>query len=394
MKKLLSIFLLLLIFPIYIKAEETTENKSETPGLNLAENAKSAIMIEASTGEVLFEKNVHERLHPASMTKIMTMLLVIESIEKGAFDWDDIVTVSANASGMGGSQILLETGEKMSVRDLFKGVAVASGNDASVALAEKVAGTEELFVQMMNKRAKELGLKNTNFKNSHGLDAANHYSSAYDMAILARELVKHEVVLQYTSIYEEYLRANTDRKVWLVNTNKLVRFYDGVDGLKTGFTQEARYCLTATAMKNGMRIITVVMGEPDSKTRNAETSAMLDYAFAQYEVENLLSKNNPIDKVKIYKGKDKEVEIIPVEDVSILHKKLEEKKNAIYEIKLNKIKAPIKAGDVVGKLIVKENENITREVDITVKKDIAKANIIELYWRYLTDILKGDISLK
>lgn len=389
MKKILSIFLLLILFPIYIKAEE----EQEAPSLNLAESAKSGIMIEASTGEILFEKNSHERLHPASMTKIMTMLLVIESINKGVFDWDDIVTVSANASGMGGSQILLETGEKMSVRDLFKGVAIASGNDASVALAEKVAGTEELFVNMMNERAKELGLENTNFKNSHGLDAANHYSSSYDMAVMAKELVKYDEVLQYTSIYEEYLRADTDRKVWLVNTNKLVRFYDGVDGLKTGFTSEAGYCLTATAKKNNMRIITVVMGEPDSKTRNAEISEMLDYAFAQYEIENLLSKDSILDKVEIYKGKEREIEIVPVDDVSILHKKLDNKKNATYEIKMDKVKAPIKIGDVVGKLIIKEDENITREVDITVNKNVSKANIVELYWRYLTDILKGNISL-
>ena len=182
----------------------------------------------------------------------------------------------------------------MSVRDLFKGVAIASGNDAIVALAEKIAGTEDLFVSMMNKRAKELGLKNTNFKNSHGLDEANHYSTAYDMAMMAKELVKHEKVLEFTSIYEDYLRADTDEKVWLVNTNKLVRFYDGVDGLKTGSTNNAGYCLTATAKRNNMRVIAVVMGEPDSKTRNSEVTEMLDYAFAQYEIEQLLSKNSII----------------------------------------------------------------------------------------------------
>ncbi|MFA5603993.1 MAG: serine hydrolase [Bacilli bacterium] len=215
MKKLLTtlIIVILLCFPLnVVKAED----------VGLAKSAKSAILIEASTGEVIFEKNPHEKLVPASMTKMMTMLLIIESIEANAIKWDDLVTVSENASGMGGSQILLETGEKMSVRDLFKGIAVASGNDASVALAEQIYGTEANFVSKMNNRAKELGLKNTNFKNVHGLDAANHYSSAYDMAVIAKELVKHEEVLKYTSIYEAYLRINSPRKIWLVNTNKVV----------------------------------------------------------------------------------------------------------------------------------------------------------------------------
>ena len=190
--------------------------------LKLAENAKSAILIEASTGQVLFEKNADERLVPASMTKMMSMLIIIEAIERGDLKWNQEIQVSENASGMGGSQILLETGEKMTVRDLFKGVAVASGNDAVVALSEAVAGTEDAFVLKMNERARELGLKNTNFKNPHGLDTANHYSSARDMALIAKELVKHKKVLEFTSIYEDYLRENTDRKIWLVNTNKVV----------------------------------------------------------------------------------------------------------------------------------------------------------------------------
>lgn len=215
MKRLLTtlIIVIMLCFPLNIvKAED----------VGLAKSAKSAILIEASTGEVIFEKNPHEKLVPASMTKMMTMLLIMESIEANVIRWDDLVTVSENASGMGGSQILLETGEKMSVKDLFKGIAIASGNDASVALAEQIYGTEANFVSKMNNRAKELGLKNTNFKNVHGLDAANHYSSAYDMAVIAKELVKHEEVLKYTSIYEDYLRINSSRKIWLVNTNKVV----------------------------------------------------------------------------------------------------------------------------------------------------------------------------
>ncbi len=213
MKKISLLIISFALFLTYsVKADE----------LKLAENAKSAILIEASTGEILFEKNSDERLVPASMTKMMSMLLIIENIENGVLKWNQMITVSENASSMGGSQILLETGEKMSVKDLFKGVTIASGNDAVVALAEAISGSEELFVDMMNKRAKELGLKNTNFKTPHGLDTANHYSSARDMSLIAKELVKHKKVLEFTSIYEDYLRENTDKKIWLVNTNKVV----------------------------------------------------------------------------------------------------------------------------------------------------------------------------
>ena len=212
MKKILILLMINFLFIPVVSAED----------LKLAENAKSAILIEASTGEILFEKNADERLVPASMTKMMSMLVIIEAIENDDLKWNQEIQVSENASSMDGSQILLETGEKMSVRDLFKGVAIASGNDAVVALAEAVAGTEDAFVQKMNDKAKELGLKNTNFKNPHGLDTANHYSSARDMSLIAKELVKHEKVLEFTSVYEDYLRENTDRKIWLVNTNKVV----------------------------------------------------------------------------------------------------------------------------------------------------------------------------
>lgn len=385
MKKVLCFVLIcLMCIPMNnVKAEE----------LKLAENAKSAILLEPTTGEIIFEKNSHEKLHPASMTKMMSMLLIVEAIEDGVIKWDDVVTVSENAAGMGGSQILLEVGEQMTVDDLFKGIAVASGNDAVVALAEKIGGSEAIFVDMMNERAKELGLTDTNFKNPHGLDDENHYSSAYDMAMIAKELVKHDKVLEYTSIYEDYLRENTDRKIWLVNTNKLVRFYDGVDGLKTGYTASAGYCLTATAKKNNSRFIAVAMGEPDSKTRNAEISEMLDYAFAQYEVEILLNTDSVIGTKEVEKGKKKYVDLVPLEQVGFLNKKGTNKKNASYEVVADNLKAPLKIGDVVGKLIIKEDESVIREVHVTVSEDIEKANILELYFRHLTDILKGDVNL-
>ena len=383
MKKFCCLFLTIFTFCfcINVKAED----------LSLASNAKSAILLEASTGEVIFEKNSHEKLHPASMTKMMSMLLILENIEKGVINWDDIVTVSSNASSMGGSQILLETNEQMSVSDLFKGIAVASGNDAVVAMAEKIAGTEEEFVNMMNKRANELGLTDTNFKNCHGLDDANHYSSAADMAKIALELVKHDKLFEYTSIYEDYLREGTDRKFWLVNTNKLVRFYSGADGLKTGYTGEAGFCLTATAKRNGMRIIAVVMGEPDSKTRTSDVSSMLDYAFAQYETETFLSTESVLDTININKGKKEFVNIVPKENITILNKKTDNKKNATYNLEMYDMKLPLKKGDIVGKLSVYVDDNLYRDIDVTVSDDIEKADILTLYGRYLKKIFTGDI---
>lgn len=359
---------------------------------DLAPNAKSAVLIEASTGKIIYEKNSHEKLAPASMTKMMSMLVIVESIEKGVIGWDDMVTASENASKMGGSQILLETGEQMSVSDLFKGVAVASGNDAVVALAEAIAGTEDEFVNMMNQRAKELGLTDTVFKNPHGLDDANHYSSAYDMMLIAKELVKHEKVLEYTSIYEDYLRKGTSKELWLVNTNKLTRFYPGVDGLKTGFTDTAGYCLTATAKKNGMRLIAVVMGEADSKVRNAEVTSMLDYGFAQYKVIELLNKSTIISKIEIEKGKTKEVELVPLENATIVTRKTEQIGNITYDLHMDSVKAPIQAGTKVGTLDILENGNKISQIDVTVKENIKKANFFDLFLRYFGDMLGGAIQ--
>ena len=301
MKKILILLLLLISIPL-VKAEETED---------LAPNAKSAIMIEASTGEILFQKNKDEKLAPASMTKMMSMLLIMEEIENGNLKWNEMITTSEKASSMGGSQIFLKVGEKMTVEDLLKGVAIASGNDAVVALAERVSGSEEQFVKRMNIRAKDLGLKNTNFINATGLTADNHYSSAYDMSLIAKELVKHEKILEFTSTYEDYLRKDTKSPFWLVNTNRLVRFKEGVDGLKTGFTDEAGYCLTATMKKDNMRLITVVMKEENTSKRSADTTKMLDYGFNIYMVQTILDEKTTIEKKKVELGKTLTKEIVP-----------------------------------------------------------------------------------
>ena len=385
MKKLiLSITLFFSAFPMLVFAlnDPATDN--------LATNAKSALIMEASTGKIVFEKNIHERYAPASMTKMMSLLLIMENIEEGKLSLDEEITTSAHASSMGGSQIFLQVGEKMSVRDLIRGIAIASGNDATVALAEKIGGTEEGFVKMMNDKAKALGLKNTNFKNAVGLDEENHYSSAYDMAVIASNLVKHEKILEYTGTYEGYLREGTDRKFWLVNTNKLVRFYQGVDGLKTGYTNEAGYCLTATAKKDNMRLITVVMGYPTANQRNSETSAMLDYGFNSYYIENLISTKTSLGKIELLKGDIQNVDIIPLESVNILNKKTDSKRNVDYRIETYKVEAPIKVGDVVGKLKVIENDKVINEIDLTVSENVKKANLFKLYYRYLEMILTGS----
>ena len=381
MKKLLILIFLFILIPV-VKAEETED---------LAPNAKSAIMIEASTGEILFQKNANEKLAPASMTKMMSMLLIMEEIEKGNLKYDEEITASENASSMGGSQIFLQAGEKMTVTEMLKGIAIASGNDATVAMAERIAGSEEAFVKKMNSRAKELGLKNTNFVTSTGLDADNHYSSAYDMALIAKELVKHEKILEFTGTYEEYLRKNSKNPFWLVNTNKLVRFYQGVDGLKTGFTNIAGYCLTATAKKDNMRLITVVMNEPDSAKRSSDTSKMLDYGFNVYMVKNIIDENTTLSKVKVELGEKLTTDIVSKETITILSKKSDKERNITYETQIDKIVAPIKKGDIVGKINILEDGKVIFTIDATIKENIDKANIFTIFLRNLKEIIKGSL---
>lgn len=377
MKKILILIFLLILIPV-VKAEEIED---------LAPNAKSAIMIEASTGEILFQKNAYEKLPPASMTKMMSILLILEEIEKGNLKWDDEIVASETAASMGGSQIFLEAGEKMTVTELLKGISIASGNDATVAMAEKIAGTEEAFVKRMNERAKGLGLKNTHFVNSTGLDIDNHYSSAYDMSLIAKELVKHEKILEFTGTYEEYLRKDSDNPFWLVNTNRLVRFYKGVDGLKTGYTSSAGYCLTATAKREDMRLITVVMNEPDTSKRSSDTTKMLDYGYNVYTVENIIDNSTTIDKKKVELGKKEEVDIISKETITILSKKSDKDRNIVYKANIDKIVAPVKKGDKVGTIDILEDNKVISTIEATVKEDINKASIFTILYRNIKNIV-------
>ena len=374
MKKIIFILISLFSF-IFIKNVSAVE---------MDISAKSAILVDFNTGKVLYSKNENEPLAMASMTKVMSMLLIMEKIDDGSLKYDDIVEISTESSSMGGSQIFLNPGDKYKVIDLLKGVAMASANDAVVALAEKTYGSKEHFIEAMNKKAESLGLKNTHFVNVHGLDEEGHYSSAYDMSVMARELLKHEKILDFTRVYEEYLTKPDGSQIWLVNTNKLVRFYDGVDGLKTGFTQNAGYCLTATGKKNNLRLISVVMGEESIEKRSSDTVKLLNYGFNTFKVNLIKHKSEILGKVNVQKGKKENVDVVLVNDLIELLNASDKPSNYKFKILVDKITAPVKKGDVIGKVkVLNDNGILISEVDITVNENVLKANLWDLFKRNL-----------
>ena len=348
MKKI-CIFLLLLGFlflPRYVYAEE------------LIPNAKSGLLMEESTGKIIFEKAKDEKVPIASMTKMVAQIIILENIEKGKIHWDDIVKVSKNASDFGGSQIYLSANEKMSVKDLFKGISMASANDATVAMAEYISGSEDKFVKEMNKKIKSLGLKNTVFKNSTGLDAEGHFSTASDMATIARELLTHEDILKFSSVYEDYLRVNTPNKFWLVNTNRLVRLYPGADGLKTGHTDNAGYCLAATAKKDGMRLIAIVLGEDTAKVRNEETTKLLDYGFNTKKVQKVKTKEEVLSTIPVEKADKSKINVYSKYDINLLQDKGIDKIKYKIDLDINNLKLHLFKDSVVGKVKVLNKKDI------------------------------------
>ncbi|GGB51456.1 D-alanyl-D-alanine carboxypeptidase family protein [Fictibacillus barbaricus] len=364
---------------------------AEKEKMKLAEQSQSAILMEQDSGSVLFEKNSHEKLPPASMTKIMTLILIMEAIDKGKISWNDKIRVSDYAASMGGSQIFLEPGEEMRVEDMVKGIAIGSANDASVAMAEHIAGTAESFVNMMNNKAKKLGLNDTFFKNPTGLPAAGHYTSAHDMAIMGKELLKHEEVTKFTGLYEDYLREETDKKFWLVNTNRLVKFYPGVDGLKTGFTNEAKYCLTATANKNGMRVIAVVMGAPSPKDRNAQVTSMLDYAFTQFSTKKLYDRHEIVKEVKVQKAEKSKLPVVTSENISLLLKKGETAKKVKTEVNVDKdLKLPVKKGQQIGFLKIYSGDKLITESPVLASETVKKASWWKLFKRTAGQMSKSS----
>lgn len=338
--------------------------------------AKSAVLMEQSTGRVLFEQNAHEKLPPASVTKVMTMLLTMEAIDGGNLTYDTIVTASERAKSMGGSTIFLDTNEQMSVNDLLKGIAVASGNDACVAMAEHIAGSEQGFVDMMNNRASELGMNDTSFKNTNGLDADGHLTSAYDIALMSRELLKHEDILKYTGIWMDSLR---DGKFGLANTNRLIRFYSGANGLKTGSTSKAGFCISATAKRDGMQLIGVIMGSETSDKRFASAKLLLDYGFANYMIADPSENAEITDEVPVKHGMAQSVkaEIVPGGKILIEKNK---KKDIKSEYVLNDfVEAPVKKGDIIGKITFKCGDETVWESDLAASEDVPRKTLFAVF---------------
>ena len=365
MKKVICFFICVcfMIQSVVVFAEGNTD---------LGLNAKSAILMEESTGNILYESNPDERLPIASVTKVMTMLLIMEAVDSGKISLDDMVTVSENAMSYGGSTMFLETGEQLTVNDMLKGIAVASANDGCVAMAEHLAGSESAFVDMMNEKAKGLGMENTHFMNTNGLDEDDHYSSARDVAIMSRELMKHETIFNYTSIWMDTLRGG---KFQLANTNKLIRFYDGANGLKTGSTSKALCCLSAAAKRNDMQLIAVVLGAPTSAERFASAKSLLDYGFANYAVNTQITAGDEVQKIAVEKGVDKEVGVVAGDSCSTLVKKGQED-NITKEIKIDEtITAPIEAGQKIGTMTISRDGEVIADIDLNALSAVEKKGI-------------------
>lgn len=370
------------------KAPEATEEKNGSDA-DLAKNAKAAYLMEYTSGKVIYAKNENEKLYPASMTKMMGLLLIYEALHDGKLKWDDVVTTSEHAASMGGSQVFLEVNEQMSVKDMIKSICIASANDAMVAMAEKIGGTHEHFVQLMNDKAEQLQLKNTHFVNATGLHDPKHYTSAHDMGVIAQALIKEggKELLDITSTYDAYIRENSDNKFWLVNTNKLIKQYPGVDGLKTGFTQEAMSCITVTAQKDSLRLISVVMGEPSSKQRNAEIKTMLDYGFSQFEQGLLYPAGTIMETKKMDNGKPDSVNLITMQDIRYVYEKGTQPKEANRKVEITKPNLPYMRGEVVGKVTITMDDGFVIESDLSVESDIQPLEYIDLFIKSFTDFL-------
>lgn len=388
-KGLISFICLQLSVMLLLPAIYAAETKVQP--VDLTPNAQSAVLMDADTGTVIVEKNKDAKLPPASITKIMTMLLIMEAIDKGSIKMDEKVSVSEYAASMGGSQIFLEPGEQMTVQEMLKGIAMASGNDASVAMAEKIAGSEENFVAMMNERAAQLGMKNTHFSNCNGLPVANHYTTANDIAVMSRELLKHEGITNFTGAYQDYLRKDSPKPFWLVNTNKLVRFYSGADGLKTGYTSEAKFCLSATAKRDNLRVVAVVLGEPNTKTRNAEVSKLFDYAFAQYMNYPLFKTGDSLGNFTINKGQVSTVPLVAKQNYSILMKKGTDTANIRHELQLDpSLRAPVSLGQPIGKIMVYNGDNVLAEYPLESPLAVDKASWWKLFKRTTSQLFTTD----
>lgn len=381
MKKLLSVFL----SALFVLSLLSVTAFAEAPQMELS--AKSAVLIEPTTGKILFEQASHDRLPPASVTKIMTMLLVMEALDNGQCKLDDMVRTSALAASMGGSQVFLEENEEMSVNDMLKAVAVASGNDAAVALAEFIGGSHENFVAKMNERAKQLGMNDTTFINCNGLDDPNHLTSANDIALMSCELIKHPKIFDYTTIWMDSLRGG---QFGLVNTNKMIRFYSGATGLKTGSTSVAGFCVSASAKRDDMNLIAVIMGAPSSKERFADATKLLDYGFANYAISKSLVSDEELPDIKVEKGAQNAVDIGMSQDFNML---LEKTKISNIEKKITlpeSVSAPVKENDKVGEVeFFIDGESIGKS-DIVAKSAVKGLGPVGMFAKLSGYMLYGE----
>ena len=364
-KKLLIFLLIISLLPI--TNLQAIEN-------DITPNASGAILIDADSKQILYDKNADKKLFPASTTKIMTMIIMFEAINNKKISFDDQVTTSKYAASMGGSQVYLEEGENMSLEDMFKSIAIASANDASVAVSEYIAGSTNKFVEMMNQKAKELNLKNTHFENVTGLHDNNHYTCPYDLAMMASYLIKigGNKLLSVTSLYDSYIREDTKQSFWLVNTNKLLKLYDGVDGLKTGYTKEAGYCLVTTAKRDGQRLVGVVMKESEPKKRNEEMCNLLDYGFNNYKREIIYKKDSIIEKNVVDKMDNLTINVVCKEDIAYIKAKANDQKyttKIVYKDNL----LPVKKGDIVATLTVLCDDKEITSYNLYSDNDVEKA---------------------
>lgn len=388
-KKIISSMLAgILSFSIIGSAGKVIAKAEENKGLDV--EAKSAILLEPTSGEVLYEKNSKEKFAPASVTKIMTMLLTMEAVDSGKIKLSDKVTCSENAKKMGGSTMLLDTGEIRTVEELLKGVGIASGNDAAVALAEYLGGSEEGFVVMMNNRAKELGMNDTTFKNCNGLPSEGHMSTANDIAIMSKELLKHPTILKYTGTYMETISEGRKSPIELVNHNKLVRFFKGCDGLKTGYTEEAKYCISATSVRDGVRVLAVIMGAPSYKIRNRDASMLMNYGFSKFYSKKIVSKDDEVEKIFLDRYKDKFFIAKAAEDLSVTLSKGKEVE-ITPQLVLDENKKSFKEGEVIGSCRYYSGENLIGEVKVYSDRDVKKGNFFDNMKYNIKNLLKGAI---
>lgn len=376
---LLAVLFISQIFVVNVKAAEGS----------LDVEAKAGLLMEPSTGKIIYKKNVHEKFAPASVTKIMTMLLTMEAIDSGKIKLSDTVVVSENAKKMGkngSSSMLLDTGEVRTVEDLLKGVAIASGNDAATALAEYIGGSESSFVEMMNKRAQQLGMKDTTFKNCHGLSKEGHLTSAYDISIMSCELLKHKKILKYSGTYMETISEGRKNPIELVNHNKLVRFYKGCDGLKTGFTNEAKYCISATAVRNNIRMLAIIVGAPTYKVRNRDASMLMNYGFSKFESKKIVTKDSDVEKIILDKKGEKFFFAKAKNDFNVVLER-GSKNKITKKCVLNKDKKEYKQNEIIGHCEIYVNDKLLGKVSIYSDRDIKtygfldsiKYNIMNLF---------------